>query len=145
MLLSWSLIYKLSFSHHTFLIWNNWNILYKKQSLFFPNWFNNNITFVKHLFNSDRYLKSYSEFLSTYWIPVPSREFTIVLDAVPKEVLLLFKVRHHSGEDRAADIHCSVSESAVGKMCFSSKHSTSNRNIRSLFQKDIATTPYMTH
>lgn len=65
-LLAWSIIYKLNFSSHRYSIWNNKDILYKNTSLFFKEWFNNNIIFVSQLFNSNAVLISYQEFLQQY-------------------------------------------------------------------------------
>lgn len=66
MLLAWSLVYKHNFSPHRCLIWNSMDILYKRKTLFFDNWFRNNILFVSQLFDSNGSLYEYSEFLRTY-------------------------------------------------------------------------------
>lgn len=65
-LLAWSIIYKHNFSPHRYSIWNNKDILYKNTSLFFKEWFNNNIIWVSQLFNSNAVLFSYQEFLQQY-------------------------------------------------------------------------------
>ncbi len=82
-LLAWHLIYKHNFSPHRYFIWNNHDICYKNKSLFFPNWFKNNIFLVSQLLNSNGYLLSYSEFLRKYCIPVTPRDFDIVMGAIP--------------------------------------------------------------
>uniref|UniRef100_A0A3P9L5I7 Reverse transcriptase domain-containing protein n=1 Tax=Oryzias latipes TaxID=8090 RepID=A0A3P9L5I7_ORYLA len=140
MLLAWSLIYKHSFSPHRFYIWNNTNILYKNKSLFFPYWFQNNILYVNQLFNSGGCLMSYNQFLTTYNIPVTPKEFAIVMDAIPKGVIMLFKGLVHPLPSHSV----SLFETNIGKTCFT-RTSTRNKKIRSLFQKDIAVVPYVTH
>lgn len=79
------------FSPHTFQIRNNGNILYKNKNIFFPNWYENNIIYVKKLLNPEGYLVSYSEFLSSYQIPIPPREYAIVMYVNPQGVLMLFR------------------------------------------------------
>lgn len=140
MLLAWSMVYKHSFSPHTYLIWNNYNILFKNRSLFFQNWFNSNIMYVKQLFNSTGQLMNYSEFLCTYHIPVTPKEFAVVMDAIPSGVIMLFK--DHS--TTPFSYPSPVTETTIGKVCFST-YPNRNRKIRALFQKSIATVPYVTH
>ncbi len=70
MLLSWNLTYKHNFSPNRCFIWNNKHILYKSKTLFFENWFSNNIVLVSQLFNQEGILLTYSEFLSKFKIPI---------------------------------------------------------------------------
>lgn len=140
-LLAWLLMYKHSFSPHTYVIWNNCNILYKSKSLLFQNWIDKGIVYVKQLFKKEGFLMNYVEFLNTYYFPVTPKEFSIVMDAVPSGVLSLFK--GYTASDLIIPV--SVSETVVGKICFSSTPSTRNRKIRALFQKNIISVPYVTH
>lgn len=73
-LLARHLIYKHNFSPHRYFIWNNQDIRYKNKTIFFSDWFNNNIILVSQLLNSNGLLLSYSEFLSKYGIPVTLME-----------------------------------------------------------------------
>lgn len=142
MLLAWYLMYNHSFSPHTFPIWNNRNILYKNRSLFFSNWVEYGIVYVKQLFNANDNLMTYSEFLNTYKFPVTPKDFCIVFDAIPSGVVSLFK-GYSSTTVRINPIP--VSETAIGKICFSSPSAKCNRIIRRLFQKKVVTIPYITH
>lgn len=142
MLLAWLLLFKHSFSPHSFLIWNNQNILYKNKSLFFSNWADKGIVYVKQLFNNDGNLLNYSEFLNAYQFPVTPKEFCVVMDAIPNGVLTLFK-GFHSFDTSFEPVP--VTETAVGKICFSASPINRNRKIRSLFQKSIVTVPYVIH
>ncbi len=83
MLLAWSLIFKHNFTPHSYLIWNNKNLLYKRKSLFFEHWFKKFIIFVSQLFNQNGSICNYSEILAKHGIPVSPKEFAIVADAVP--------------------------------------------------------------
>jgi len=89
--LAWALLYKHNFSPQRCYIWNNFNIVYKNKSLFYDNWFNNGILLVSQLFNKNGLLFSYSEFLAKYKSPVSPREFSIVFDAVPSGLWMLFR------------------------------------------------------
>ena len=88
-LLSWMLVYKHNFSSHKCLIWNNQNIRYKNKSLFVKRWFVQNILFVTQLLNENGHLYNYTEFLKKYAIPITPKEFAIIFDIIPAELLLL--------------------------------------------------------
>ncbi len=88
-LLAWKLVYKHKFSPHNYFIWNNKDILFKNNSLFYHTWFKEGIILVRQLVNSHGYLLSYTEFLQKFQLPVKPREFAIVFDAIPKSVILL--------------------------------------------------------
>uniref|UniRef100_A0A3P9LHW9 Reverse transcriptase domain-containing protein n=1 Tax=Oryzias latipes TaxID=8090 RepID=A0A3P9LHW9_ORYLA len=90
-LLAWKLVYKHNFSPTTCFIWNNSNVQYKNKSLFFPRWYDNDIVLIRQLFNPHGHLLTYEEFLLKFSIPVPPREYAIVLDAIPTSLLQLFK------------------------------------------------------
>lgn len=141
-LLAWTLMYSHSFSPHTYMIWNNCNILYKNKSLYLPNWIENDILYVKQLFNANNVLMSYSEFLNTYQIPVTPKDFAIVMDAIPSGVISLFKGYSPSP---AEIIPVPVTETALGKLCFSSTTLNRNSKIRNLFKKLFVTVPYIVH
>jgi len=126
-LLAWALLYKHNFSPQRCFIWNNSNIVYKNKSLFYDNWFNNGILLVSQLFNKNGLLFSYSEFLAKYKIPVSPREFSIVFDAVPSGLHMLF---------RSCDISPPLSVSPpdptqipLGKVCFSTYKASNSKSL----------------
>ncbi len=119
MLLAWSLIFKHNFTPHSYLIWNNKNLLYKHKSLFFLNWFKNGIVFVSQLFNQNGSICNYSEFLAKHGIPVSLKEFAIVADAVPHGDLMLFRAFSFPISCHSVDL-C---KTFVGKKCLSSSKS----------------------
>lgn len=138
-LLAWHLIYKHNFSPHRYFIWNNHDIRYKNKTLFFSDWFNNNILLVSQLVNSNGHLFSYSEFLTKYCIPVTPRDFAIVMDAIPSGAIALLKNSGDSLLSSTSWLH--PCETVIGKICFLSSPSLRNRKIRQLFQNDIITVP----
>lgn len=137
MLLSCSLIYKHSFSPHSYFTWNNHNITYKNRYLFYKGWFDNYILLVQQLFNSSSTLLSYTEFLSSFEFPVTPEEFAVVMDAIPSGVIMLFRNTSYSVVELPS---LDPSSTAVGKICFP-PFKKNNRGIRSLFQKDITSIP----
>ncbi|XP_023812027.1 uncharacterized protein LOC111947633 [Oryzias latipes] len=111
---SWALIYKHNFSPHKFFIWNNRYILYKNNSLFYNNWFDNNILLVGQLFNHNGQLLRYEEFNLKYNLAVPPKEYAIVFDAVTNEICELFI-------NTVLDANIpfiSLSDTTIGKSCF---------------------------
>ncbi len=140
-LLAWSLIFKHNFSPHRYFIWNNQDIVYKRKSLFFSNWFEKNILIVSQLFNSEGLILSYEEFLCKFDFPVTPKEFSIVMDAIPKGVVML--LRDFVRSPSTLPISLDPFEIPVGKLCFLSHPSSRNYKIRSLFQKELVTTPYV--
>uniref|UniRef100_A0A3P9LWP5 Reverse transcriptase domain-containing protein n=1 Tax=Oryzias latipes TaxID=8090 RepID=A0A3P9LWP5_ORYLA len=139
MLLSWSLIYKHNFSPHRYYIWNNKDITYRHKSLFYPSWFNQNILLVHQLFNSNGALMSHEEFCFKYSIKIPKTEFNFVLKAIPKCIITLFK---SSSLQSPTLLPIDPTKIEIGQICFSSSRNT-NRRIRSLFQKDVVSIPYV--
>jgi len=139
-LLAWSLIFKHNFSPHRYFIWNNQNIVYKKKSLFFSNWFEKNVLTVSQLLNSEGYILNYEEFLCKFNFPVTPKEFSIVMDAIPNGVVMLLK-----DFVRSSDTFPQLDpfEHPIGKLCFLSNKSSLNIRIRSLFQKELVTIPYV--
>lgn len=140
-LLAWSLIFKHNFSPHRYFIWNNQDIVYKRKSLFFNNWFEKNILIVSQLLNSEGLILSYEEFLCKFDFPVTPKEFSIVMDAVPKGAIML--LRDSVRSTSTSSISLGPFEFPVGKLCFLSHPSSRNYKIRSLFQKELVTTPYV--
>uniref|UniRef100_A0A3P9LB20 Reverse transcriptase domain-containing protein n=1 Tax=Oryzias latipes TaxID=8090 RepID=A0A3P9LB20_ORYLA len=135
-LLSWALIYKHNFSPHKFFIWNNRYILYKNKSLFYNNWFDNNILLVGQLFNHNGQLLGYEEFNLKYNLAVPPKEYAIVFDAVTNEICELFK-------NTALDANIpfiSLSDTTIGKSCLSCARKN-NKIIRALFQQNVISVP----
>ncbi|XP_051736240.1 uncharacterized protein LOC127505029 [Ctenopharyngodon idella] len=140
-LLAWSMIFKHSFSPTNYFIWNNKNICYKYESLFFENWFKNGINRVSQLFNQDGYLFTYQEFLSHYNIPVTPKQFAIVFGAIPNGVIMLFKGCNSflsSSEIPLPD----PADTYVGRICFKSTVKN-NREICFLFLHDWVSTPHV--
>lgn len=86
-LLAWMLVYKHNFSPNKYIIWNNRCIKYKNESLFYKNWYENDIVFVKQLLNSNGNLLAYNEFLEKFGFPVTPKEYAIVFDAIPHPVI----------------------------------------------------------
>ncbi len=82
-LLYWILIYKHNFSAHRPIIWNNKNVKYKNKSICYANWVKNYILIVSQLINNEGYLLTYNESLKKFGIPIPPREYSIVVDAIP--------------------------------------------------------------
>uniref|UniRef100_A0A3Q3BIJ9 Reverse transcriptase domain-containing protein n=1 Tax=Kryptolebias marmoratus TaxID=37003 RepID=A0A3Q3BIJ9_KRYMA len=140
MLLSWSLIYKHNFSPHRYYIWNNKDILHKNKSLFFSNWFIHNIVSVNQLLKSDGSLMTYQDFLTHYGPIIPCNEFSVVINAIPAGAVILFK---GFIEKNPTQFNFDPTEPEIGQICFSSLRN-SNRGIRSLFQKDVVSTPHVT-
>ena len=83
---------------------------------------------------------SYQKFLMEYGIPIPPREFAIVMDAIPTGVVML--LRSTAGV-RPTLLPLDPTESAVGGVCFSPGTRNNNCGIRSLFQNDIVSVPYV--
>lgn len=133
------MIYKHNFSPHHYSIWNNKDILYKNRSIFFGEWFNNNIIWVRQLFDSNGVLFSYQEFLQHYRIPITPKQYAIVFDAIPSGVLMLFKSNMSVS---VPDIpFTDVTDSPVGNVCFNPSGCKNNRKIRALFQGNIVSVP----
>ena len=138
-LLAWSLIFKHNFLPHKYFIWNNCNILYKNKSIFFQNWFDQNILLVSQLINSQELLFSYKEFLDHFQFPVSPKEFSIVMGSIPSGALALLR-----GTQSLLPVSLSLVNTSVGKLCFAFPYKNNNRSVRSLFQQDIVTLPPVT-
>lgn len=139
--LSWSLIFKHNFSPNKYYIWNNKDILFKHKSLFIDYWFNNNIIFVDQLFNRDGCLYSYNEFLEEYKIPVSPGDYAKVFGAISSGVCMLYRAQPRLDTQQLTLL--SLTDTSVGKICFSCNNGKNNKLIRSLFKKDIITVPYV--
>lgn len=88
-LLSWKLLYKHHFSPTNYYIWNNRSIRYKNRSLYNKDWVGNGIVLVSQLLTPDGQLLSFEEFISKFDIAVTSKEYNIVISAIPRNVLQL--------------------------------------------------------
>uniref|UniRef100_A0A3B3CA37 Reverse transcriptase domain-containing protein n=1 Tax=Oryzias melastigma TaxID=30732 RepID=A0A3B3CA37_ORYME len=124
-LLAWKLIYKHNFSPTSCFIWNNSNVQYKNKSIFFPRWYENDIVLIRQLFNSHGHLLTYEEFLFKFNIPVPPKEYAIVLDAIPTSLLQLFKGICNTNQLTTQTIFLADVDLCV--------NSVSNKQIRNLF------------
>lgn len=135
MLLSWSLIYKHNFSpHRYYYIWNR-DILYTHNHL--ENWFVHGIHLVIQLITSNGTLMSYSELFEKYGIAIPPREYALVFDAIPSGVVTLFRYPVASALNT---LPLEPAVTSIGQICFYKK-SNSNRDIRSLFRREIVSVP----
>jgi len=106
--------------------------------LFLENWYDHGIYLVKQLFNCNGVLLSYSELLKKYGIPIPPKEYAIVFDAIPSGVIMLLK---SSFTSELTLLNLDPAVTSVGQICFCTKKSNNNCNIRALFQKDIISVP----
>jgi len=95
---------------------------------------------VSQLLNSEGYILNYEEFLCKFNFPVTPKEFSIVMDAIPNGVVMLLK-----DFVRSSDTFPQLDpfEHPIGKLCFLSNKSSLNIRIRSLFQKELVTIPYV--
>ena len=76
-----------------------------------------------------------------YGIPIPPSEFAIVMDANPTGIVML--LRSTAGV-RPTLLPLDPTESAaVGGVCFSPGTRNNNCGIRSLFQNDIVSVPFV--
>uniref|UniRef100_A0A8C1Z089 Reverse transcriptase domain-containing protein n=1 Tax=Cyprinus carpio TaxID=7962 RepID=A0A8C1Z089_CYPCA len=90
-LLAWKMVYKHNFSPTNCYIWNNRNIQYKNKSIYYQRWVDNNILLVEQLMNTEGQLLTYDEFLSKAKFPVSPKEYAIVFDAVPRNIIQILK------------------------------------------------------
>uniref|UniRef100_A0A9J8BAW3 Reverse transcriptase domain-containing protein n=1 Tax=Cyprinus carpio carpio TaxID=630221 RepID=A0A9J8BAW3_CYPCA len=139
-LATWNLIYKHNFSPHSFFIWNNANILYRKKYLFFHKWFSNGLLLVNQLFNNEGNLFSFADFISRYKIPITLKEFKVLTKAIPAGILMLFKSSVYTSTLSVCPPR--PEHTSVGTICFSGSK-PNNYKIRSLFLRDIISTPYV--
>jgi len=81
---------------------------------------------VSQLLDSEGFILNYEEFLCKFNFPVTPKEFSIVMDALDDTFPLLDPFEH-----------------PIEKLCFLSNKSSLNIRIRSLFQKELVTIPYV--
>lgn len=72
---------------------NHFKHCYKNKSLFFDDWFENNLLLVGQHFNSVSRL--YSDFLQKYNVPVSADEYAVVFKAFPLVCLFCFNIHFH--------------------------------------------------
>lgn len=137
-LLAWNLIYKHNFSPQRYYIWNNGDILCKKKSFFLKNWFDKSIFLVSQLINTEGSLMSHDEFTTYYDFPVTAKEFALVMGAIPHGSVTLCRGSFPSDVSLV-----NLDDAPCGKVCFSTTHKNNNKAIRSLFQNEIVTKPYV--
>lgn len=109
--------------------------------MFFSNWFEKNVWTVSQLLNSEGFILNYEEFLCKFNFPVTPKEFSIVMDAIPKGAVMLLKDSVRSSNTFPTTLD--PFELPIGKLCFLSHPSSRNNRIRSLFQKELVTIPYV--
>lgn len=107
-LLTWNLMYKHNLSPNRYTIWNNKDIKYKNKSLFFQNWFDNNIIWVKQLLNNDGQLYDYPEFIRTHNVTFTPEEYQVVVRAVPKGAILLLGEYNNTPSATVEDFVASI-------------------------------------
>jgi len=61
---AWKLVYKHNFSPHSCVIWNKWYVLFKNKTIFWNDWFNKGLIFIKDLMNQSGDLLNYNEFIN---------------------------------------------------------------------------------
>lgn len=66
-------------------------ILYKKKSLFYRSWYDNEILLIGQLINRNVVLLSYSEFPQKFRLPVTTKEYAIILSAIPNGSIQFLK------------------------------------------------------
>lgn len=105
----------------------------KNRSLFY-SWYENNIVLVRQLLNSNGNLLSYSEFLEKFGFPVTPKEYAVVIDAIPQQVIHFVRA---CGSDSSEAIF------VKGSMCIGDidilKHSYTNKHIRNIITGETAT------
>ncbi|KAL3973461.1 solute carrier family 38 (sodium-coupled neutral amino acid transporter), member 4 [Sarotherodon galilaeus] len=139
--LAWTLIYKHNFSPHSYYIWNNKDVLFKRKSLFLDSWFRNNIVLINQLFDSNGTLFSYEEFCLHFNLAINRHDYTKVFGSIPSGVCMLFK-----NQPSITSFHrplASPIQTFVGKICFCKQSKNNNKSIRALFQSTITTLPYV--
>ncbi len=90
-LLAWLLVYKHNVSPHRYYIWNNKDILHKRNSLFYCSWYDNGILLVCQLLNKNGVLMSYSELIQKFKITITPKEYVVISNAIPAGSLLFLK------------------------------------------------------
>lgn len=115
------------------------DITYRNKSLFYPYWFTHNILLVHQLFNSNGSLMTHQDFMLKYSIVIPISEFNIVISAIPARVIMLFKST--AGQNPTV-LSIDPTKLEMSQICLSSTRS-SNHHIRSLFQKEVVSVPYV--
>ena len=128
-----SFIYKHNFPPHNYLIWNKKNILYKHNFLFLENWVCNNILLVDQLFNEKGRPFTYEKFLAKYRIPVTPGDYAKVFGAIPTGIYMLCISQPRVTLQRRPVVYNLVTDSPIGKTCFSNIGRNNNRSIRTLF------------
>ncbi len=103
-------------------------------SLFLKEWYFNYIVWVNQLFNSIGALFTFLEFLHCYQIPVTSKQFAIVFDAIPSAVCMLLNSNTSASALDAPFVD--VTDSPVEK-CFNSSSCKNNHNIHALSQSNV--------
>ncbi len=76
------------FSPHKALLWNNAD---RNKSLFSPRWFNNNLNCILSVFDDFGNILTYEQFMNLYHFPVPPKEYTALMRAIPVGLTQLIK------------------------------------------------------
>jgi len=72
-----------NFSPQKSSICNNEYIIKRSKSLYLQNWIDNNIIYLKDLFNPNGQLLSYEDFLTQKTFPVKFKVFSSVINSIP--------------------------------------------------------------
>ncbi len=83
------MLYKHNFSPTNYYIWNNRSIQYKNKLLYNKSWVDNGIILVSQLMKTNGQLFSYEEFIDKFGFAVTPKEYNIIFNAIPRNVLQL--------------------------------------------------------
>lgn len=119
--------YSHNFSPHQTIIWNNENITEGNKSLYFQNWVQKNIIFIKDLFNNDGQLMSYEAFLQKQTFPVKPKEYRSVINSIPSGLIELMK--GYDKQHDTLDPQCTLYINGIRFMSYK----CTNKHIRDSF------------
>lgn len=87
----WKLCHSHNFSPHKSIIWNSECIIKRSKSLYLQNWIDKNIIYMKDLFSSNGQTLRYEDFLRQKTFPIKFKEFSLVINSVPRGIKELMK------------------------------------------------------
>lgn len=101
-LLYWKMLYVHNFSPHLSVIWNNRYILHRNKSLFYEDWYENNIWSILHLMDDEGNLLNYEQFCTKHNFNPSFLDFIRLRNALPKEFIFLSKnfLAHQKAQPR---------------------------------------------
>ena len=90
-LLAWKLDFVHNVCPHKTFLWNSFNILIRKKSLFISVWFQRGLNHILNLFDESGDMLSYEHFMNVHSFPIPFREFNSLTRAIPNGLILLIQ------------------------------------------------------